>query len=541
MRVASLHMTNRYLNQLNRSYELQTKLMEQGDGDKIHRPSDNPIWYSKYLRYSNSKGQNDQYQTNVKTAISWMRNTDGALVDMSEQLKTLVVKSNQAQDTMTDDDMKLLSREMKVLVDQVVSDANTNVSGRYLFSGQKDLVQPYLTSPEKVNRGLTKTMDDHQTSFFNDANLSGDIRQMLVLEGDDDREYYLNTLTGNIYSKDFVDEGYKQRIVMGHENVEAGDEVGKVASTAYTITANYVDSTGAVVAMPASDPKVFEVTDVNGTTFYANETTGAITATAAEQFQATATPGASFDANGNLNAAGNAGIVVDNLYTGAVKVSDHFDKYGVIRDGVTDEPDSRPGSLANAGLNWTTSINVDGKTVNLKFDYINQNIIKYRGDDKHWSMVREPGKTYSEIAQAKTTDIVNANGQDIAGFTIFDDENSGNAVSGAAAFNDALTVVAKAEEGDCARWMSSDGKALANNSFNMVNLAQARLASRQQSYSDCQNMLQTQNETITQDITDVHSADIAQLSVALMQAQTIYNLSLSIGSRIIPPSLADYL
>ena len=89
--------------------------------------------------------------------------------------------------------------------------------------------------------------------------------------------------------------------------------------------------------------------------------------------------------------------------------------------------------------------------------------------------------------------------------------------------------------------MSSDGKTLANNSFNTVLNAESKLAARQQVYSDCSDMLVTQNETILGDITDVHSTDVAKLAVEMMTAQTIYQLSLSVGSRILPPPLADYL
>ena len=65
-------MTTRYLNQLNRTYENQTKLMEQSDGAKLHRPSDDAIGYSKYLRYNVADSENNQYQSNVSTAVSWM-------------------------------------------------------------------------------------------------------------------------------------------------------------------------------------------------------------------------------------------------------------------------------------------------------------------------------------------------------------------------------------------------------------------------------------------------------------------------------------
>ena len=158
-------MTTRYLNQLNRTYESQTKLMEQSDGAKLHRPSDDAIGYSKYLRYSTSYGENNQYQTNVKTAISWMKNSDSSLVDITNCFKTVVTKANQAQGTNTDSDMRAIAQEMLVQVQQSVADANIQINGRYLFSGQKDLVQPYEISKEKQLRGLAKTLDDKQMEF----------------------------------------------------------------------------------------------------------------------------------------------------------------------------------------------------------------------------------------------------------------------------------------------------------------------------------------------------------------------------------------
>ena len=54
-------------------------------------------------------------------------------------------------------------------------------------------------------------------------------------------------------------------------------------------------------------------------------------------------------------------------------------------------------------------------------------------------------------------------------------------------------------------------------------------------------MLGNQKENITQDITNVSATDVADLAVRLMEALTIYNMSLSLGARILPKSLTDYL
>lgn len=445
-------MTTRYLNQLNRTYENQTKLMEQSDGAKLHRPSDDPIGYSKYLRYSTSYGENNQYQTNVNAAISWMKNSDSSLVDITNCFKTVVTKANQAQGTNTDSDMRAIAQEMLVQVQQSVADANIQINGRYLFSGQRDLVQPYVLSDEKLKRGMTKTLDDKQADFFSGnalgATKSGDITQMLAMVGtytDDDGKtvtdtYFLNTRTGMLYTENFVEEGYKEKISAGQSTVKDGDQVA-----------------GFTGWDPVND-----------------------------------------------------------------KVSKYFDAYGVINDD---------------GTGYSSDVTVGDKTVTVRFATVEQFIVTYQGDKKQFSMVKENG----EVQPA--TDTVNASGIDIAGSSIFDNPESGNVYSGANAFNDMFTVVAMCESGadKGSRWMSSDGKTLANNSFNTVLNAESKLAARQQVYSDCSDMLVTQNETILGDITDVHSTDVAKLAVEMMTAQTIYQLSLSVGSRILPPTLADYL
>lgn len=433
-------MTTRYQNQLNRTYEQQTKLMEQSDGAKLHRPSDDPIGYSKYLRYSISYGENNQYQYNVKTAISWMKNSDSSLVDITNCFKTIIEKANQAQGTNSDTDMQAIAQEMLVQAQQAVADANIEINGRYMFSGQRDLVQPYNISYDKMEeRGLTKTLDDKQEDFFTDAARSGDLVQMLVMKDEDTGgKYFLNTMTGKVYSEEFVEEGYKAKISSGQKTVQPGNEVGTVSG-----------------------------------------------------------------------------------WGGSTDVSTYFDEYGIIN---------------NDGKATTFTL-TSGGDLKLKFETVEQYVVTYQGDRKQFSMVKENG------AVQPATDTVNASGIEIAGSSIFDNKDSGNEYSGANAFNDMLTVVAMCNRGEKegSRWMNTDGKTLANNAYNTVLNAESKLAARQQVYSDCSDMLVTQNETILGDITDVHSTDVAKLAVEMMTAQTIYQLSLSVGSRILPPTLADYL
>ena len=442
MRISSTMMSNNYLKQLNGTYEQYSKLMEQADGSKLHRASDNAVGYSKYLRYQNNQISNEQYQSNVSTASSWMKNADAALVNVTDLLQTFKAKVEQGSNsTNSESDMKDIAKELLANVQEQVADLNTQIGDRFLFAGQKDTTMPFEISAKKMNRGDTFTLDEKQSAFFSGANSWGEenttVKQMLKLKGDDGNSYYMNVNTGDVYTEDFVKNGYKNE--------------------------------------DKFDP-----------------TTQAV---------------------GNVT-SGTKGTAK------AYDVSKNFDQYGVIK---TD---------ANVGTNANYKITVDVKDVNLTLSTTEQYIVKYAGDDKYISMVKKNGGV------DKATDTVNVTGQDINGCDLFDVGNDPH--SGTARLNQLLYTVAKLDGADY-KWAGEQGMTIADSAHATVLGAQTKMAARQQAYNSSSSMLVTQNESITSDISDVSSTDVAQLATKLMEYQTIYSLSLSVGSKILPGTLADYL
>ena len=445
MRIGSLQMVSRYQKQLNTAAEEQAKLMEQSDGQSLHRPSDDPVRYSNWLRYSTEQNENEQYQKNVDAGKSWMQRTDGAVSGMADIFKTLKEKTIQAaQSPHQDTDMDAIAKDMTAKLHEIVSLGNSQQGDRYIFSGQSDLTQPFLLTEKTVARGVPKTLDDQQSKFFADTNVSGRMKQMITLQGNDKNEYYLDTKTGDIYSYDFMKDGYKKKVAAGQTEVN-----------------------------PAADR------------------------------------------------AGTLG--------GAFNVSDNFLNTGQIKDASTNPP-----AAAGKGAGWSQSITVNGQTVNLKLKTIDQQIVKYQGDFKQISMVKKNG------AVEPTADTVNATAKEIFGEDIFDDEKSGNTYSGTAAINDMLTVAAKVDSSDV-NWLISDGVTLADESHNNVVISQDHIAARHNVYKGMADILDDYAVSIKQDISDTNSTDVAKLAVQLMQASAIYNMSLSVGSRILPPTLTDYL
>lgn len=441
IRVSSNQMVYGYQKQLNDANTRQTSLLEQGDGSKLHRPSDSPVDYSKFIRYDASINENEQYTSNVDNALSWMKTSDAALVNMTAIQTTFKEKTvAAANDTNNSTDMLAIGKEMMAEIQELVSLGNTMQGDRYVFGGQRDLTKPFELSVEKVERGLAKTLDTNQAAYFSGeygSDDTGSLRQMLRLQGDDGNEYYLNTKDGKVYSADFVENGYKDIVAQDAKaTVKDDDAVGAISG-----------------------------------------------------------------------------------WSGSTDVSKYFKNTGEIRD---------------EGKSFNKTITVGGKDVKLSFITIEQQIASYTGDNKHISMVKKNGTT------EPTADTVNVTGPQIFGSDIFDDPASGNSYSGTAMLNEMLTVHAKVVSDDH-HWLVSDGQTVSDEAHAVTIEAETTLGARQQLYTSVKTMLNTQNETITSDITDVSSTDVAKLAVKLMQEQTIYNMSLSLGARILPQSLADYL
>lgn len=444
IRVSSNQMVYGYQKQLNDANTRQTTLLEQGDGSKLHRPSDSPVDYSKFIRFDTSLNENEQYTKNVNNALAWMKASDSALVNMTAIQMTFKEKTiAAANDTNNTGDMAAIGKEMMAEIQEIVSLGNTMQGDSYVFGGQKDLTRPFSISDSQMERGLAKTLDETQQGFFsgdNGVEETGTLRQMLSLKGSDGNTYFLNTKDGRVYSQDFVEKGYKDRL--------AGDSSAVVADG---------DEAGTISGFGGTNP--------------------------------------------------------------TRKVSNYF---------------KNTGEITADGLSFNESITVGGETVNLKFDTVMQQIVSFTGDNNYVSMVKKNGTT------EPSADTVNATAKEIFGMDIFDDPASGNSPSGTAMLNQMLTVHAKVVSDDHI-WLDTDGVTVADEAHSQTVKTETKLGARTQLYNSVNSMLTTQNEIITGDITDVSSTDVARLAVQLMQEQTIYNMSLSLGARILPQSLADYL
>ncbi|WP_196598632.1 hypothetical protein [Pectinatus frisingensis] len=487
MRVSSTMMIQNYMNAVNGNYDTQAKLVEENTTQqRLNRPSDDPVGYARYLAYTNSDVANQQYMENAQNGISWMKSSNDALTNIKNQYDTFIEQVNQAANTQNQTvDNSATAKQLLALLQETVSQANTQVGDRYLFAGQKDKTQPFTMSDGKIERGLSKTLDDAQSDFFGktvDINgvatkvkggtQVGNLNQMLSLKGSDGAEYYLDPSTGYIFSQDFVQNGYKEKINLGQTSVTAADAVGRVDLKP--------DNGSPLAGLPANAGDL---------------------------------------AAGNLNASSYASETNYNNLTTSVR-KNFINKYFDTNNGAI-TADGK--ALDTAGLSAV------GTDKTFSFNTIQQYTVTYNGDDNKISMVKLSGGVDT------TRDSVNVTGSDV-----FGDSDIFGASHGTAALNDMLTVVAEMDGGN-QKWLSSDGVTLANNAAGVLQQSQTALASRQGAYSNAVDTMENQNIVIKDNINNVNGVNTAAVMTKLITAQTIYNISIAMGKNVLPKSIADYL
>jgi flagellar hook-associated protein 3 len=113
-------------------------------GKRISKLSDDPIGVVQVLSLKESLSNMDQLSRNISTAQNWLNVGETALGSVKTtitDMKTLCVQM--ANGTMDASDRSNAAAQVEGALEQVVSLANTQVNGQYLFAGTNTAIQPF--------------------------------------------------------------------------------------------------------------------------------------------------------------------------------------------------------------------------------------------------------------------------------------------------------------------------------------------------------------------------------------------------------------
>ncbi|BFH65562.1 flagellar hook-associated protein FlgL [Paenibacillus azoreducens] len=164
LRVTSNMMNSQLMLNLNRNtYQMSQTQNQLASGRKINKPSDNPVGITYSLRYRTELSSNEQYQSNVDSALSWLDYNDTVLNqagDVIQKLRELTVQA--ANGTNPQSALDSVKEEVSQLKEQLVDIANSKINGKYIFNGQTYDKKPYPDS-DNANKVIT---DSGQVNFI---------------------------------------------------------------------------------------------------------------------------------------------------------------------------------------------------------------------------------------------------------------------------------------------------------------------------------------------------------------------------------------
>lgn len=189
-------------------------------GQKITRPSDDPVVAIRAMRLNTSLTELEQYYgKNIPDADAWFTDTETALSQTDEVLSNIREKLNQAssQENVTSN-VKDILEELKQLKDQVYAIGNADSAGRTVFTGYRTGEMLTFMEQDTIKYEITETFtkDDLETFKYVKGTASINDNGQAVI-GSTVFDGFDATRT---YNEEKVEEVTSYRIRLAYENLE---------------------------------------------------------------------------------------------------------------------------------------------------------------------------------------------------------------------------------------------------------------------------------------------------------------------------------
>lgn len=213
MRITNSMMTSNTKNNINLNKLNEDKVNTQmASGQKITRPSDDPVIAIRALRLNTSLSQLQQYQDkNIPDANAWLKITETALLQANGVFDT--VKENLttgASDTCTASDRMKLLTNLQGLRSEIYSAGNADYAGRTVFTGYR--TNDSLTFLE------TDTDLDSAYSIYQELSASDIRTDKYIMSAD-------KTESGGTYEEANVESYDIYKIRLPYGNLDASQSV----------------------------------------------------------------------------------------------------------------------------------------------------------------------------------------------------------------------------------------------------------------------------------------------------------------------------
>jgi flagellar hook-associated protein 3 FlgL len=160
MRVTTLQVQDQRIADVMRDEERLAETQSQvSSGKRIQRPSDAPNDIATLLQTSSDVAALTRQRAGADAALPTMQTSDAALGNMAtalRQARTLALQANNT--TISPDQRQVIAGQIDQVRAQILSLANTQVNGRYIFAGTNSEVAPFTAGPPVTYTGNNQSL-----------------------------------------------------------------------------------------------------------------------------------------------------------------------------------------------------------------------------------------------------------------------------------------------------------------------------------------------------------------------------------------------
>jgi flagellar hook-associated protein 3 FlgL len=153
MRVTQSEIYRNFMSDIETLSEASSRANRQvSSGKKLNQLKDSPSGSAQLVSLTKLESEIDQYRFNAGAGSHYLQVADSSLNEVTNLLTSVYAKGSQASaDTVNEDARSALAYEVRSLRDQIVSLANTQASGRYIFAGSLVTEAPFSVAGDSVD------------------------------------------------------------------------------------------------------------------------------------------------------------------------------------------------------------------------------------------------------------------------------------------------------------------------------------------------------------------------------------------------------
>jgi len=141
--ISNLETLNETLNQISQ---------QVSSGKKLNDLHDSPAGSAELLALTDLASEIDQFRSSTGTVLYYLQTADSVLNEVHNLITSIYAKGSQAATgTVGEDVRSTLATEIRSLRDEILSLANTQTKGRYIFAGSMVASAPFAIAGDSVS------------------------------------------------------------------------------------------------------------------------------------------------------------------------------------------------------------------------------------------------------------------------------------------------------------------------------------------------------------------------------------------------------